>query len=97
MSKVIRQIIKTRFNCPVEVELKSPGSSGYEWTPSFDASRISLLEKRRKMDSKNMGAQSKQIFRFKPLSTGMLEVKFALSRPWEKDVVEERDFVIQVS
>jgi predicted secreted protein len=97
MSKVTRQVINTSFNRPFEVELKSPGSSGYEWKPSFDASRISLVEKHRKLGGKNMGAQSKQVFRFRPLSRGESEIKFALSRPWESDILEERDIVIQVS
>jgi len=96
MNNADPKIISTKIGEPVEIELKFPGASGYEWSVSFDGEHVTLLGKRRKLNSKKMGAKAKEVFKFEALSEGDHKISFALRRPWEDEAVEHRDIVLHV-
>ena len=89
-------VMKAKVNTPVEISLKTPGAAGYEWTPVFDTLAIDLVERRKEFDQNNLGASAKEVFRFRPLTKGDYEIKFALSRPWEETVVDQREISLHV-
>ncbi len=96
MAALDSQVITTSVGKPIEVELRSPGASGYVWSAMYDGTRVSLLEKHRKANLKRMGASAKEIFRFAALAAGDHQIHFMLRRPWEDEPVEQRDLVLHV-
>lgn len=90
-------VLKTAPEQPFEVTLRSPGPSGYEWTPKFDASKLRLIKKRRRPASRtSFGASGSDVFRFQPLSRGAVNLIFDLARPWESEPVDQREYRIEV-
>jgi predicted secreted protein len=83
MNKITKRSMNANLNSIFEIELKSTGTSGFEWKPSYNSSKLNLLEKRSVPNLKKMGASNKVVFKFKPLSRGDHEIIFALVRPWE--------------
>jgi predicted secreted protein len=96
MNNAASEIISTKVGQPVEIELKFPGASGYEWSVSFDGTCVSLLGRQRKLNSKKMGAKAKEVFKFEALAKGDHKISFALRRPWEDEAVEHRYIVLHV-
>jgi len=88
--------MNARVNSPVEIALKTPGAAGFEWTPIFDTVAIALVERRKEVDKRNLGASLKEVFKFRPLTSGHFRIGFALKRPWEDTVVERREFSLHV-
>jgi predicted secreted protein len=91
-----RNRMNVKLDAPFEIELKSPGTSGFEWKPDFNPTALKLLERRLVPNLKKMGASGKVIFRFRPLSPGDHEIHFALMRPWEDEVAEHREVILHV-
>jgi predicted secreted protein len=90
------ETMDAKVDKPFEIELRFPGTSGYEWKPTFDSSRLSLLERRRITNRKSMGGRAKEVFRFCPLLTGDTDINFDLARPWENKSVEHRQIAIHI-
>ena len=92
----MRMSMSVQLDAPFEIELKSKGSSGFEWRPNFDPDALTLLGRRQIPNIKKMGASGKVIFRFQPRLRGDYEIDFALMRSWEEEMVEHRKFLLHV-
>ena len=88
--------MNVKLDAPFEIELKSPGTSGFEWKLDFNHTAFTFLDKRQVPNFKKMGASGKVIFRFRPLSSGDHAIHFALMRPWEDEVAEHREVILHV-
>jgi predicted secreted protein len=88
--------MNVKLDAPFEIQLKSPGTSGFEWAPDFNLTAFTLLESRQVPNLKKMGASGKVIFRFRPLSRGDYAIRFALMRPWEDEVAEHLEVSLHV-
>lgn len=78
-------------NSPFAITLNSKRLSGYEWKPTFDASKFVLLNRRFVTSRRLMGGGGKVVFRFRPLTKGHHAIRFDLIRPWEtKPAAQER-------
>ena len=90
------ETMAAKIDRPFEIELGFSGTSGYEWKPTFDSAHLSLIERRRKPNLKSMGGRAKEVFRFRPLSSGDTEINFDLARPWEDTPVDRKQVAIHV-
>jgi predicted secreted protein len=70
----------------VLVRLKSRLATGYSWSPSFDATILSVTKLPLDRSSGESGITEHQIFRIRFLKQGNTQILFDYKRVWETDV-----------
>jgi predicted secreted protein len=81
-----------------EVELEAVPTSGFQWqVTQLDAERLRVVSDDVEVTSERIGGSALQRFRFEALAPGEVELRLALSRPWEsKPPAEERTYRVTI-
>ena len=90
--------IETRVGEEFAVEVEAVPTSGFQWRVSaLDPERVRLVAEDLEATSERIGGSALQRFRFEALAPGEVELRLALSRPWEsKPPAEERAYRVTV-
>jgi predicted secreted protein len=89
-------IVDAKVEKTFELALRSHMTSGYQWHPLFDASKLALVGRRRVANMRSFGAAGQEIFKFRPLARGDVGISFELMRPLEGSAVDRRDYRVHV-
>ncbi len=82
------------------IALTENASTGYSWTPTYDASAFSLTSTSTSYpDTGLIGSPGTVTFQFKALSTGQKDIVFNYARPWETGVapIERRTYRVTIT
>lgn len=80
-----------------KISLKSNPTTGYQWNPEYDNTKLELVDSSYKADEPQLaGSGGNQIFEFKVIgSNSNTSIKFAYARSWESvPPIEEKSFEI---
>jgi predicted secreted protein len=90
--------IETRVGEEFAIEVEAVPTSGFQWQiAEADAERVRLVSDDVEVTSERIGGSALQRFRFEALAPGEVDLRLALSRPWEsKPPAEERTFRVTV-
>jgi predicted secreted protein len=80
------------------VSLQSIATAGYLWKIESLPDAVHLLgtENDKAQGDRKPGDSTDQIFRFRARETGEHEIKFTLSRLWEKKAIETKTVTVKV-
>jgi predicted secreted protein len=71
-------------------------STGYVWDPRFDSTFLDLLGEEFGRTSNAIGAGGTMEFSFLPIRAGKTRIVLHLKRPWESEIVQTREFEIEI-
>ena len=82
------------------IALDSNPSTGYSWEAEYDETKLELVDETYEADAyadKNIvGAGGTELFRFKALEKGDVEITMSYKRSWETEVLEQKVFNVEV-
>ena len=82
------------------IALESNPTTGYSWQASYDETMLQLVEETYELGefAKQglIGAGGTELFRFKALKKGELEITMVYKRPWETEVLDQKIFTVDV-
>ena len=88
------------FGKTFQISLKANPTTGYKWAVSYDKKFLKLVGENYKGDASEqkprMGAGGTTTFSFLPIKTGETSIDFRYKRPWQREVVEKKTFIINI-
>ena len=94
------QTISIGVNQEFFIALGSNPTTGYSWQESHDETMLRLVKKTYEPGEAAkqgaVGAGGIDYFRFKALRTGETEITLAYKRPWEKEILEQMAFTVNI-
>ena len=82
------------------IALESNPTTGYSWQASFDTTTLELIEQTYELGefAKEgvVGAGGTELFRFKALEKGTVQIAFDYQRPWEDESIDQKTFTVEV-
>ena len=82
------------------IALDSNPTTGYSWEASYDETLLELVEETFEADAyageNIVGAGGAELFRFKALKKGDVEITMSYKRSWETEVLEQKVFSVEV-
>jgi len=92
--------IKTDKEFVILIALESNPTTGYSWQASFDATALELVEQTYELGDYAkedvVGAGGTELFRFKALKSGTVQITFDYQRPWEDESIDQKTFTVEV-
>ena len=92
--------IKTDKEFVVLIALESNPTTGYSWQASFDTTALELVEQTYELGEYAkeglVGAGGTELFRFKALKSGTVQITFNYQRPWEDESIDQKTFTVEV-
>jgi inhibitor of cysteine peptidase len=93
-----QEAIKVSNGHEFTITLQSNPGTGYQWTPTFNRTILNLVSHEYKPAStKLLGSPGTDVFTFKAINHGTDTVKMIYKRSWEKESVQEKIFLVNVS
>lgn len=90
--------IHATFKEELIITLESVPSTGYTWEAHYDETMLQLKEKKFELHpSSAIGGGGIENLVFIPVRAGETTVTMCYKRPWEKEPVEERHFLIVIT
>ena len=84
----------------VLIALESNPTTGYSWEASYDETHLELVEETYELgeyaEQGLVGAGGTELFRFKALKSGEVEITMDYKRSWETEVLEQKVFTVEV-
>ena len=82
------------------IALESNPTTGYSWQAGYDETMLELVEETYELGEYAkqglIGAGGTELFRFKALKSGEVEITMSYKRPWETDVLDRKIFTVEV-
>lgn len=92
--------ISTDNEFVILIALDSNPSTGYSWQASYDETILELVEENYELGefAKQglIGAGGTELFRFKALKKGEVEITMVYKRSWETEVLQQKVFKVEV-
>ena len=92
--------IKTNKEFVILIALESNPTTGYSWQASFDTTALELVEQTYELGDYAkedvVGAGGTELFRFKALKSGTVQITFDYQRPWEDESIDQKTFTVEV-
>ncbi len=79
------------------IELAGNPTTGYTWQVHADSQHLELLGQEFEPGGEGVGAGGQEVFRFRVLTAGEIEIACEYRRPWDKEVHDTRCFRVVVS
>jgi inhibitor of cysteine peptidase len=80
------------------ITLQSNPGTGYQWIPTFNTTILNLVSHEYKPAStKLLGSPGTDVFTFKAINHDTDTVKMIYKRSWEKEFVQEKIFIVNVT
>jgi inhibitor of cysteine peptidase len=80
------------------ITLQSNPGTGYQWIPTFNTTILNLVSHDYKPASTTLlGSPGTDVFTFKAINHGTDTVKMIYKRSWEKESVQEKIFLVNVT
>ena len=82
------------------IALESNPTTGYSWEASYDETMLELVEETYELgeyaEQGVVGAGGTELFRFKALESGEVEITMIYKRAWEEEGIDQKIFTIDV-
>jgi inhibitor of cysteine peptidase len=82
------------------IALESNPTTGYSWEASYDETMLELVEETYELGEYAkqdvVGAGGTELFRFKALESGEVEITMVYKRTWEEEGIDQKIFTIDV-
>ena len=82
------------------IALDSNPTTGYSWQASYDEAMLELVEETYELGefAKQglVGAGGTELFRFKALKKGEVEITMVYKRSWEEEILQQKVFTVEV-
>ncbi|MFH1662810.1 MAG: protease inhibitor I42 family protein [Chloroflexota bacterium] len=82
------------------IALDSNPTTGYSWQASFDETMIELVEETYELgefaEQGLIGAGGTELFCFKALKKGEVEIMMVYKRSWETEILQQKVFTVEV-
>ena len=82
------------------IALESNPTTGYSWEASYDETMLELVEETYELgeyaEQGVLGAGGTELFRFKALVSGEVEITMVYKRAWEEEGIDQKIFTIDV-
>lgn len=82
------------------IALDSNPTTGYSWQASYDEAMLELVEETYELGefAKQglFGAGGTELFRFKALKKGEVEITMVYKRSWEEEILQQKVFTVEV-
>ena len=82
------------------IALESNPTTGYSWEASYDETMLELVEETYELgayaEQGVVGAGGTELFRFKALVSGEVEITMVYKRAWEEEGIDQKIFTIDV-
>lgn len=93
-----QEAIKVLKGHEFTITLQSNPGTGYQWNPTFNTTILNLVSHEYKPAStKLLGSPGTDVFTFKAINHGTDTVKMIYKRSWEKESVQEKIFLVNVT
>jgi len=93
-----QEAIKVSNGHEFTITLQSNPGTGYQWIPTFNTTILNLVSHDYKPAStKLLGSPGTDVFTFKAINHGTDTVKMIYKRSWEKESVQEKIFLVNVT
>ena len=93
-----QEAIKVSNGHEFTITLQSIPGTGYQWIPTFNTTILNLVSHEYKPAStKLLGSPGTDVFTFKAINHGTDTVKMIYKRSWEKESVQEKIFLVNVT
>ena len=93
-----QEAIKVSNGHEFTITLQSNPGTGYQWIPTFNTTILNLVSHEYKPAStKLVGSPGTDVFTFKAINHGTDTVKMIYKRSWEKESVQEKIFLVNVT
>ena len=81
-------VIRAPHGAEFVIALDANPTTGYQWTPRFDADALQLLERQPPTVGPGIGAGGVERFRFRAQGTRASQLVFVYQRPWDTAAAE---------
>ncbi|MCJ7769256.1 MAG: protease inhibitor I42 family protein [Dehalococcoidales bacterium] len=92
--------INTDGEFAILIALDSNPTTGYSWQASYDETMLELVEETYELGEFAgqglLGAGGTELFRFKALKKGEVEITMVYKRPWEEEILQQKVFIVEV-
>ena len=82
------------------IALESNPTTGYSWEAKYDETMLELVEETYELGEYAqqglIGAGGTELFRFRPLKSGDVEITMVYKRPWESEILDQKVFTIDI-
>jgi len=82
------------------IALESNPTTGYSWEASYDETMLELVEETYELGEYAkqgvVGAGGTELFRFRALNSGEVEITMVYKRPWEEEILDQKVFKVDV-
>jgi len=83
------------------IALESNPTTGYSWEANYDETMLELVEETYELgeyaQQGAFGAGGTELFRFRALESGEVEITMVYKRAWEEEVLDQKVFTIEVN
>ena len=91
---VSEKIIYASVGEPIEIEVRYGGANGNLWVIAYDASSVSLIERKRQPCKQTLGGSGKESFVVQVNQPERVAIELTLKRPWEDDPQEQHHILL---
>ena len=82
------------------IALESNPTTGYSWEASYDETMLELVEETYELGEYAqqgvVGAGGTELFRFRALKTGEVEITMVYKRSWEVEALDQKVFTVDI-
>jgi len=82
------------------IALESNPTTGYSWEANYDETMLELVEETYELGEYAqqglVGAGGTELFRFRALESGEIEITMVYKRSWEEEVLDQKVFTIDI-
>ncbi|MBA7716522.1 hypothetical protein ES703_125595 [subsurface metagenome] len=82
------------------IALESNPTTGYSWEASYDETMLELVEETYELGEYAkqgvVGAGGTELFRFRALNSGEVEITMVYKRAWEEEILDQKVFKVDI-
>ena len=82
------------------IALESNPTTGYSWEASYDETMLELVEETYELGEYAkqgvVGAGGTELFRFRALNSGEVEITMVYKRSWEEEALDQKVFTVDI-
>ena len=79
------------------LELAGNPTTGYMWQINADSRHLELLSQKFEAGGEGVGAGGREVFHFRALAAGDIEIACEYRRPWDKETRDTRHYRVTIS
>jgi len=82
------------------IALESNPTTGYSWEANYDEATLELVEETYELGEYAkqgvVGAGGTELFRFRALNSGEVEITMVYKRAWEEEILDQKVFTVDI-